>query len=98
MSEIKNFIKDVDWRLIYTLMITLIAVIAAFYSVIAPIYWAFNSNSLMAAYLLLQDSFTTAMTLAMAFGTVRFARLYPLFGLLSCTGAVLCAATLVRGG
>lgn len=90
--------EPTDWRLVYTLLIAFLAASAAFYSVIAPIYWAFDSKSPLAAYILLQDSLITAMTLALAFTAIRFTWLYPLLGFLSCTGAVLCAATLVRGG
>lgn len=90
--------EPTDWRLVYTLSIAFLAATAAFYSVIAPIFWAFDSKSPLAAYLLLQDSLITAMTLALAFTAIRFTWLYPLLGFLSCTGAVLCAATLVRGG
>lgn len=87
-----------DWRLIYTVLVFLTATTAACYSIIAPIYWAFDSKSPWAALLLIQDGLTSAMALALCYGAVRFTLTYPLFGLLSCLGTILCAASLVRGG
>lgn len=87
-----------DWRLVYTLTIAFVSTTSAFYSVIAPIYWAFDSNSPLAALLLIQDGLTSAMSLALCYIAVCFTLHYPLFGLLSCMGTVLCAASLVRGG
>lgn len=87
-----------DWRLVYTLIVFFIAMTAAFYSVIGPIYWAFDSKSPVAVVLLIQDSLTSAIALALAYVAGRFTLHYPLLGLLSSLGTVLCAASLVRGG